>query len=57
MADNRSPDATALSMPDVQARTPDEAAGDVVWLATLPPEAAAPCGELVQYRRVIPFRS
>lgn len=43
-------------MPNLEARTPDEAAEDVLWLATLPPGTRAPYGELVQYRRVIPFR-
>ncbi|MBX3499190.1 MAG: SDR family NAD(P)-dependent oxidoreductase [Alphaproteobacteria bacterium] len=44
------------SMPEVSAKTPDEAAADVIWLATLPPDTTAPYGELVQYRKVIPFR-
>ncbi|MBZ0316196.1 MAG: SDR family NAD(P)-dependent oxidoreductase [Anaerolineae bacterium] len=35
------------------AKSPDEAAQDVVWLATLPPQTTAPYGELVQYRRVL----
>jgi carbonyl reductase 1 len=43
-------------MPNPEARTPDESAVDVLWLATLPPGTRAPYGELVQYRRVIPFR-
>jgi carbonyl reductase 1 len=43
-------------MPNLEARTPDESAVDVLWLATLPPGTRAPYGELVQYRRVIPFR-
>jgi carbonyl reductase 1 len=38
-----------------QAQTPDEAAVDVAWLATLPAGTAAPYGELVQHRDVIPF--
>jgi NAD(P)-dependent dehydrogenase (short-subunit alcohol dehydrogenase family) len=37
------------------AQSPDQAAVDVVWLATLPPGTNEPYGELVQYRRVIPF--
>lgn len=37
------------------AQSPDEAAVDVIWLATLPPSANAPYGELVQKRRIIPF--
>lgn len=42
--------------PDMSgALSPDAAAEDVVWLATLPPEIRAPYGELVQYRRVLPF--
>jgi carbonyl reductase 1 len=43
-------------MPNPEARTPDQSAVDVLWLATLPPGTRAPYGELVQYRRVIPFR-
>ncbi len=35
------------------AKSPDEAAQDVVWLATLPPQTTTPYGELVQYRRVL----
>lgn len=38
------------------ALSPDDAAVDVVWLATLPEGTSAPQGELVQYRKVIPFR-
>jgi carbonyl reductase 1 len=38
-----------------RAKSPDDAAVDVVWLATLPPGPTAPHGELVQYRRVLPF--
>lgn len=44
------------SMPDVKAKTADEAAVDVIWLATLPSGTTTPYGELVQYRKVIPFR-
>jgi NAD(P)-dependent dehydrogenase (short-subunit alcohol dehydrogenase family) len=44
-------------MPHIQPKTPDEAAADVIWLATLPRDGAAGLqGELVQYRKVIPFR-
>jgi NAD(P)-dependent dehydrogenase (short-subunit alcohol dehydrogenase family) len=43
-------------MPNFEARTPDESAVDVLWLATLPPGTRTPYGELVQFRRVIPFR-
>jgi carbonyl reductase 1 len=39
------------------ASTPDEAAADVLWLATLPAGTRQPYGELVQYRKVLPFRS
>ncbi len=39
------------------AATPDEAAADVLWLATLPAGTREPYGELVQYRKVLPFRS
>jgi NAD(P)-dependent dehydrogenase (short-subunit alcohol dehydrogenase family) len=38
-----------------QAQTPDEAAQDVLWLATLPAGTTEPYGELVQHRRVLPF--
>ena len=34
---------------------PDAAAADVIWLATLPQGATEPYGELIQYRRIIPF--
>lgn len=37
------------------AQTPDEAAGDLLWLITLPPGTTAPYGELVQHRKVLPF--
>ena len=37
------------------ARSPLEAAVDVIWLATLPVGTTAPYGELVQSRRVIPW--
>jgi hypothetical protein len=43
-------------MPTLEARTPDESAEDVLWLAALPPGTRTPYGELVQFRRVIPFR-
>jgi NAD(P)-dependent dehydrogenase (short-subunit alcohol dehydrogenase family) len=38
-----------------QAQSPDEAAVDVVWLATLPAGTRDPHGELVQHRRVLPW--
>jgi carbonyl reductase 1 len=38
------------------AQTPDNAARDVVWLATLPPGAVEPYGELLQHRSVLAFR-
>jgi NAD(P)-dependent dehydrogenase (short-subunit alcohol dehydrogenase family) len=44
-------------MPHIRAKTPDEAAVDVIWLATLPKGASAPHSELVQYRRPIPFNA
>ncbi|WP_214320779.1 SDR family NAD(P)-dependent oxidoreductase [Nonomuraea sediminis] len=37
------------------AASPDEAAVDVLWLATLPAGMREPYGELVQYRKVLPF--
>jgi hypothetical protein len=39
-----------------QAQSPDQAAGDVLWLATLPAGATEPYGELVQHRVTLPFR-
>jgi carbonyl reductase 1 len=38
-----------------EAQSPDDAAVDVIWLATLPSSATSPYGELVQHREVIPF--
>src|SRR3954452_8752134 len=38
------------------ARTPDDAAQDVLWLATLPAGTGQPYGELVQHTAVLPFR-
>ncbi len=38
-----------------QAQSPAQAAVDVVWLATLPPQVKAPYGELVQHREVLPW--
>lgn len=37
------------------AQSPAQAAVDVVWLATLPPEEKDPYGELVQHRAVLPW--
>jgi carbonyl reductase 1 len=37
------------------ALSPDDAATDVLWLAMLPPGTREPYGELVQYRKVLPF--
>jgi carbonyl reductase 1 len=37
------------------ARSPDEAAIDVLWLAILRAGIREPYGELVQYRKVLPF--
>ena len=37
------------------ALSPDEAAADVLWLATLPVGVREPCSELVQHRNVLPF--
>ena len=37
------------------AQTPDEAAIDLLWLATLPAGSAAPYAELIQHRQVLPF--
>ena len=39
------------------AKTPDEAAIDVLWLATLPVGTTGPYGELVQYRQVLAYGS
>ncbi|SRR6266508_757418 len=38
------------------AQRPDQAAVDVVWLATLPAGTREPYGELVQHRQVIPWK-
>ena len=37
------------------AQSPAKAAEDLVWLATLPAGATAPYGELVQFRKVLPW--
>jgi NAD(P)-dependent dehydrogenase (short-subunit alcohol dehydrogenase family) len=37
------------------ALSPDDAATDVLWLATLPAGAREPYGELVQHRKILPF--
>jgi carbonyl reductase 1 len=37
------------------AQSPAQAAQDVIWLATLPPETDTPYGELVQHRQVLPW--
>ncbi|QBD81180.1 SDR family NAD(P)-dependent oxidoreductase [Ktedonosporobacter rubrisoli] len=39
-----------------EAQSPDQAAEDIIWLATLPKGTSAPYGELVQHKRVLPFR-
>lgn len=39
-----------------QAQSPDDAARDLVWLATLPSGTRAPHGELVRHRQVLPWR-
>lgn len=39
------------------AKSPDEAAVDVQWLATLPAGGDAPYGELVQYRDILPWEA
>jgi carbonyl reductase 1 len=38
-----------------QAQSPDEAAVDVLWLATLPAGTTEPYGELVQHQAILPF--
>jgi carbonyl reductase 1 len=38
-----------------EAQTPEQAAVDLLWLATLPAGTAEPFGELVQHRVVLPF--
>ncbi|XP_046373278.2 carbonyl reductase [NADPH] 1-like [Haliotis rufescens] len=40
---------------DVKAKNPDEAAVDLVWLATLPAGTTSPHGELVQYRKIVSY--
>ncbi len=50
-------DASRPWFPDMSAaQSPDAAAIDIVWLATLPATETAPHGELVQHRRVLPWR-
>jgi hypothetical protein len=39
------------------ALSPDDAAADLLWLAALPPGTREPYGELVQHRKVLPFKS
>lgn len=39
-----------------KAASPDEAAQDLIWLATLPPAAVDPYGELVRNRRPLPWQ-
>lgn len=38
-----------------KAQSPEQAAVDVLWLATLPPGTTGPNGELVQFRKVLPW--
>jgi len=38
-----------------QAQSPDDAAVDVLWLATLPTGTTEPYGELVQHKAILPF--
>ncbi|XP_046559757.1 carbonyl reductase [NADPH] 3-like [Haliotis rubra] len=40
---------------NVKAKHPDEAAVDMIWLATLPPGTTSPHGELIQYRKVLSY--
>ena len=40
-----------------RAKSPDDAALDVRWLATLPAGTRTPYGELVQYRDVLPWEA
>jgi carbonyl reductase 1 len=37
------------------ALSPDEAAADILWLATLPAGTRQPYGELLQHRKILPF--
>jgi len=37
------------------AASPDQAARDILWLATLPPSASEPYGQLVQHQRILPW--
>jgi hypothetical protein len=48
--------AVAVGSPEADmsaAQSPDAAAVDLLWHATLPPGTTEPCGELVQQRRVL----
>jgi carbonyl reductase 1 len=37
------------------AQSPEQAAADLIWLATLPPSAQEPYGQLVRHREVLPW--
>ncbi|HMA94217.1 MAG TPA: SDR family NAD(P)-dependent oxidoreductase, partial [Polyangiaceae bacterium] len=41
--------------PDVKPKMPDDAVHDVLWAGLLPSGTTEPYGELVQYRRVLPW--
>jgi carbonyl reductase 1 len=41
--------------PDVIPKLPEEAARDALWPALLPPNTASPNGELIQYRKCLPW--
>lgn len=41
--------------PEITPKQPDEAAGDVLWAGLLPPRTRHPHGELVQYRKLLPW--
>ena len=41
--------------PEITPKAPDDAAGDVLWAGLLPSGTRAPRGELVQYRKVLPW--
>lgn len=46
----------AVGLDISSAQSPEEAAVDVLWLATLPRQCREPYGELVARRNVVPFR-
>jgi carbonyl reductase 1 len=42
--------------PDIKPKLPDEAVDDALWPALLPRDSTGPKGELIQYRKILPWR-